>query len=88
MGLISGLLTLPLAPIRGTVWLAERIQEQAELEMNDESAIRKGLLELDAARASGEFDEAELDAAENELLERLMAIRGYGEEAMSNGGLE
>ena len=27
MGLITGLLTLPLAPVRGTVWLAERIQE-------------------------------------------------------------
>jgi Gas vesicle protein G len=88
MGLISGLLTLPLAPVRGTMWLAERIQEQAEMEMNDESVLRKGLLELDAARASGEFDDAELDAAENELLERLMAIRGYGEEAMSNGGVQ
>jgi len=30
VGLITGLLTLPLAPVRGTVWLAERIQEQAE----------------------------------------------------------
>jgi hypothetical protein len=29
MGLIIGLLTLPLAPVRGTIWLAERIQEQA-----------------------------------------------------------
>jgi hypothetical protein len=88
MGLISGLFTLPLAPVRATMWLAERIQEQAEMEMNDESVLRKGLLELDAARASGEFDDAELDAAENELLERLMAIRGYGEEAMSNGGVQ
>jgi hypothetical protein len=88
MGLITGLLTLPLAPVRGTVWLAERLQEQAELEMNDESVIRKGLLELDAARASGDFDDAELDAAENELLERLMAIRGYGKEAMNDGGFQ
>jgi hypothetical protein len=88
MGLITGLLTLPLAPVRGTMWLAERIQEQAELEMNDESAIRTGLLELENARASGAFDEEELDTAENELLERLMAIRGYGKEAMSDGGLQ
>jgi hypothetical protein len=88
MGLITGLLTLPLAPVRGTVWLAERIQEQAELEMMDESAIRTGLLELENARASGEFEDEELDAAENELLERLMAIRGYGKEGMSDGGLE
>jgi hypothetical protein len=80
MGLISGLLTLPLAPVRGTVWLAERIQEQAEDERYDESAIRTGLMELEQARDSGELSNEEIDAAENELIERLMAIRGIGME--------
>jgi len=80
MGLISGLLTLPLAPVRGTAWLAERIQEQAENELYDESAIRNGLLELEEARESGELPEEEIDAAEDALLERLMAIRGIGAE--------
>ena len=88
MGLFSGLLLLPLAPVRGTVWIAERLQEQAEQEMNDESAIRQGLIDLEAARASGEYDEAELVEAENELLERLMLIRGYGKGAMNDGGLQ
>ena len=77
MGLITGLLTLPLAPVRATVWLAERIQEQAENELYDESAIRAGLLELEQARAAGELDEAEIAEAEDVLLERLMAIRGF-----------
>jgi hypothetical protein len=87
MGLITGLLTLPLAPIRGTVWLAERIQEQAEEELHDESAIRNGLLEIEAARQSGGFDEQELAEAEDALIERLMAIRGLaGEE--SDGRIE
>jgi hypothetical protein len=76
MGLITGLLTLPLAPVRGTVWLAERIQEQAENELYDETAIRAGLFELEEARESGELGDEEIEAAENELLERLMAIRG------------
>jgi hypothetical protein len=80
MGLITGLLTLPLAPVRGTAWLAERIQEQAEAELTDESAIRAGLLELEAQRASGEFDEQELSEAEDALIERLMVIRGLREE--------
>jgi len=80
MGLISGLLTLPLAPVRGTVWLAERIQEQAENELYDESAIRNGLLELEEARESRELPEEEIDAAEDALLERLMVIRGIGAE--------
>jgi hypothetical protein len=88
MGLFSGLLLLPLAPVRGTVWIAERLQEQAELEMNDETAIRQALIDLEAARASGEYDEAELVEAENELLERLMLIRGYGKGANNDGGLE
>ena len=88
MGLITGLLTLPLAPVRGTVWLAERIQEQAEREMNDETSIRTGLLELEQMRESGGYEAAELDAAEDELLERLMAIRGFEREAMIDGGIE
>jgi hypothetical protein len=81
MGLITGLLTLPLAPVRGTVWIAERVQEQAEGELYDESAIRAGLLEVEAARETGEFDEQELAEAEDALVERLMEIRGLaGEE--------
>jgi hypothetical protein len=75
MGLITGLLTLPLAPVRGTVWIAERLQEQAEAELYDESAIHAALLELDAAREQGLLDEEEIVAAENELLERLVATR-------------
>ena len=87
MGLITGLLTLPLAPVRGTIWLAERIQEQAEDELYDESAIRAGLLELELARQVGTLDEQEIAAAEDALIERLMAIRGLaGEER--DGGFE
>jgi cytochrome c-type biogenesis protein CcmI len=81
VGLITGLLLLPLAPVRGTVWLAERIQEQAENELYDDSAMRDRLLELEAAREAGELSDEEVDAAENELLERLMSVRGFGEEA-------
>jgi hypothetical protein len=80
VGLITGLLTLPLAPVRGTAWLAERIQEQAENELYDESAIRAQLLELEELRESGEVDEATLTAAEDELIERLVELRGPGGE--------
>jgi Gas vesicle protein G len=77
VGLITGLLTLPLAPVRGTIWLAERIQEQAEREYFDESAIRAGLQEIEEARAAGEVDERELDEVEDALIERLLEIRGF-----------
>jgi hypothetical protein len=80
MGLISGLLTLPLAPVRGTVWLAERIQEQAEHELYDEDVIRAQLMELEEARQSGEYEEADVEAAEDILLERLMTSRAMAAE--------
>ena len=38
-------------PVTGTVWVAERIQEQAEAEYYDEGAIQAQLREIDAARA-------------------------------------
>jgi hypothetical protein len=79
MGLINALLTLPLAPVRGTVWLAELIEEEAEKNTEDESTILADLLELDAAREAGEFSEAEIEEAEDALIERLIAIRGTGQ---------
>ena len=36
MGLITGLITLPLAPVRATAWLGERLLEQAEAEYYSE----------------------------------------------------
>ena len=80
MGLITGLLTLPLAPVRATVWLAEQIAEQAENELYDEGAIRTGLLELEAAREAGELDEEDIAEAEDALIARLMALRGMDPE--------
>jgi hypothetical protein len=75
VGLITGLLTLPLAPVRGTVWIAERILEQAEAELYDEDAIRAQLMEIDAAREAGEISEQDAAEAEDILLERLIAGR-------------
>jgi hypothetical protein len=77
MGLFTGLLLLPLAPVRGTAWLAERLQEQAEAELDDDTVIRSGLLELEALREEGELDEEELARAEDALLEQLLGGRGW-----------
>jgi Gas vesicle protein G len=87
VGLITGLLTLPLAPVRGTVWLAERIQEQAENELYDESSIRAQLIELEEARDRGDLSDDEIDAAEDVLVERLMEMRGVTSKE-GYGGIE
>lgn len=75
MGLLTGLLTLPLAPVRGTVWIAERLVEEAERELGDENAIRRQLTELEVRYEHGDLSDEELAQAEDALLSRLVAIR-------------
>jgi Gas vesicle protein G len=75
MGLLTGLLTLPLAPVRGTVWIAERLIEEAERELGDENAIRRQLTELEVRYELGEISDEELAEAEDALLSRLVASR-------------
>ena len=78
MGLITGLLTLPLAPVRGTIWLAQIIQAEVENRESDETSIMSALQGLESARATGDFSDEEIEEAENELVEKLIALRGVG----------
>ena len=73
MGLIAGLLTLPLAPVRGVVWVAEQVKEEAERQWSSPAAVQEALHEVEARRDAGEIDDAEADALQEELLERLLA---------------
>jgi chorismate mutase len=72
MGLMTSLLTLPLAPLRATVALAEQIRRQAESEYYDPARIRLQLEQIGVLRDSGEIDPDEADALEDELIARLM----------------
>jgi len=76
VGLVTGLLGLPLAPVRGVMWLAEQILDQAEEQYYDPARIRAQLEQVDEARRSGELSEEECVEIENELLQRLMHRRG------------
>jgi chorismate mutase len=73
---VTGLLGLPLAPVRGVIWLAEQIRRQAEEQYYDPARIRAQLEEIDEARRAGTLSEEECDKLENELLQRLMVRRG------------
>jgi gas vesicle protein GvpG len=75
VGLLTGLLGLPLAPVRGVVWLAEQIRDHAEEQYYDPVRIRADLERVDEARRAGEISEDEAAELENELLQRLMARR-------------
>ncbi|WP_033349657.1 gas vesicle protein GvpG [Kitasatospora aureofaciens] len=75
MGLITQILTLPLAPVRGTVWVLERVVETAEDEYYDPAPVEHDLAELERALLAGEIDEETFDRREDELLDRLDEIR-------------
>jgi len=75
MGLITGLLTLPLAPVRGVAWVTEKVAEQAEAELYSEASVTRQLAELDALYERGELDQEHYDAYTDELLERLQIGR-------------
>jgi chorismate mutase len=76
VGLVTGLLGLPLAPVRGVVWLAGQVLEQAEDQFYDPGRIRAQLDRVEQARRSGELSEEECAGIEDELLQRLMHRRG------------
>jgi hypothetical protein len=71
MGLLTGLLTLPLAPVRGTVWIAEQLAAEAERELRDERSPRRQLREAERQFELGAITVEEYEAIEDELLARL-----------------
>ena len=73
MGLITGLLTLPLAPARGALWIAEQVQIEAERQLDEPAQVRAELARLEAAFERGELSEEDFERAEDELLDRLEA---------------
>ena len=77
MGLISAILTAPLAPVKGVAWVAEQVHDQAMRELYDPESIQRALDGVQLDRELGRIDDAEADRREDELLERLIeASRG------------
>lgn len=72
MGLLSALLGMPVAPLRGVVFVADQILHQAEDIYYDPSRIATELEEVDRLRATGELTEDEAELREDVLIERLM----------------
>ena len=71
MGLIGGLLTLPLAPARGLGWVLDQVVQEAEAQLHDPTRIRAELADAEAALERGEIDEETYENVERELLGRL-----------------
>ncbi|MEU6578603.1 gas vesicle protein GvpG [Streptomyces sp. NPDC046805] len=75
MGLFTQLATLPLAPVRGVVWVVDRVREAAENEYYDPAPIHRELAELERKLVEGEIDQETFDRREDELLDRLEEIQ-------------
>ncbi len=71
MGLITQLLTFPLAPARGVGWVMDQVVLAAEREYYDPAPVQRELRELEQALLDGSIDEEEFDRREDELLDEM-----------------
>ncbi len=75
MGILGGILALPvLGPIKGVLWVARTIEQQANAERWDEGKVTGGLQELELDLDLGKIDIEEYEAREAVLLQQLKEI--------------
>jgi len=63
-----------LAPLRGLVWLGEKLDEITQRELTDEGLIKEQLMALQLRFELHQISEQEYNKKEQELLDRLDAI--------------
>ncbi|NIH83614.1 gas vesicle protein GvpG [Amycolatopsis granulosa] len=71
MGLLSGILGLPLLPVRGVISLGELIRRRVDEEIAAPASIRRELEEAEEKRAAGEISAEEEAAIQQQVLRRL-----------------
>jgi Gas vesicle protein G len=75
VGFLSGLVTLPLAPVRGAAWVAEQVADEADRQLYDEEQIRREMMQLELDHDDGKIGEEERADMEDALLDRLAIAR-------------
>jgi hypothetical protein len=75
MGLFKELVLLPVAPLRGTVKVAEVLTEEAERRLYDEDNIKRELVQLEIDAEEGRVGDVERARVEDDLMERLAVAR-------------
>lgn len=76
MGFLSNVLLLPLAPVRGVLWVAQLLEELASNELNDPELLRSRLREAEDAHRRGEISDEELDRIEDAVFTQLVTMQG------------
>ncbi|MFJ8659775.1 gas vesicle protein GvpG [Streptomyces sp. NPDC093795] len=77
MGLLTSLLTLPVAPVRMVTWVAQRVVDEAEEAYYDPAPVWRELADLERRLLAGDLTEEEFDLREDELLDRLAEIEEF-----------
>ncbi|HVX31984.1 MAG TPA: gas vesicle protein GvpG [Solirubrobacterales bacterium] len=75
MGLFKELALLPVAPLRGTVKVAEVLADEADRRLYDEDNIKRELIQLEIDAEEGRIGDAERANMEEDLMERLAISR-------------
>lgn len=76
MGMLTNVVFAPaVGPLKGVLWLARVIAEQAERTLYDEDVIRASLLDLERQLDAGQISEEDYDKQEEILLDRLKIAR-------------
>jgi Gas vesicle protein G len=70
MGLIKELVLLPGAPLRFTVWVADKVSEEADRKEYSPAAGVQKIEEIEEKRERGEIDEEEAAEIEGKILEQ------------------
>lgn len=72
MGLLTALLTAPLAPVRGVVWIADQVLAEAERQYYDPGSIRRQLEQIRSLHEREEISDADATELEETLIARLL----------------
>ncbi|WP_432010492.1 gas vesicle protein GvpG [Streptomyces cucumeris] len=81
MGLLTEVALLPLAPVRGVVWIAGQLRDAAERQINDPAVVRARLAALNEALEDGEIGPEEFEREEDRLLDLLEPPESAGPSA-------
>jgi len=63
-----------LAPLKGVIWMGQKLGDMAQKELSDKGRIKEELMALQLRFELEEINEEEYDKRETELLDRLDAI--------------
>jgi gas vesicle protein GvpG len=79
MGLLTLPFKLPVMPLRGFLWLAETLRDEAERELHDPARVRHELEEAEAEARAGDLSEDELSRVEEDATARMVGPAAAGD---------